>query len=194
MGMNKREQQRQRRREEILLCAADLFITKGYEATGIRDIAARLNISTGLFFNYFESKEKAYFELIQIGVQTPRVLVEQCMKEPSPIQVFRVIAKEIFGALRESSFTAKMFLLMMQATNSESLPASVKELLNDFDMVTPMISLVRQGQALGEIRAGDPYAIAIAYWGAIQGIAEYAAVNPMIPLPEPEWIVQMIKK
>ncbi len=181
------------RKVQIMECAMDLFITRGYAATGIRDIAARLNISTGLFFNYFESKETVYLELVQVGVNTPRELFRQCLDAPSPIDVFTQIANVIFGALRESSFTAKMFLLMMQTINSDSAPESVKQLVSDFDMVTPIIEVVKKGQATGQIREGNSYAIAVAFWGAVQGIAEYAALTPSMPLPEPEWIVQMLK-
>lgn len=181
------------RKMQIMECAMDLFITRGYAATGIRDIAARLTISTGLFFNYFESKETVYLELVQVGVNTPRELFLQCLGTPSPIDVFTEIAKVIFGALRESSFTAKMFILMMQAVSSESTPDSVKQLVSGFDMVTPIIGVVEKGQAAGQIREGNPYAIAVAFWGAVQGIAEYAALTPSLPLPEPEWIVQMLK-
>ncbi len=178
---------------QIMECAMELFITRGYAATGIRDIAARLSISTGLFFNYFESKEKVYEELILVGVNSPRELFDHCLSASSPIDVFSAIAKQIFDALRESSFTAKMFILMVQTMNSDDAPESVKRLVGGFDMVTPIIEVIKKGQQAGQIREGNPYAIAVAFWGAIQGIAEYAALTPSMPLPEPEWIVQMLK-
>ena len=181
------------RKMQIMECSMDLFITRGYAATGIRDIATRLSISTGLFFNYFESKEALYLELVRVGVNTPRELFLQCLAAPSPIHVLTEIAKVILGALRESSFTAKMFLLMTQAISFESAPDSVKQLVSGFDMVTPIIEVIEKGQAAGQIREGNPYAIAVAFWGAVQGIAEYAALTPSLPLPEPEWIVQMLK-
>jgi AcrR family transcriptional regulator len=69
--LNKREQQRMERRQQILECSLDMIIGRGYEAMKIRDIARKLNISTGLFFNYFESKEKVYEELIKLGISGP---------------------------------------------------------------------------------------------------------------------------
>ncbi len=191
--MTKREQNRQRRRQEIMQCAMDLFIARGYAATGIRDIATRLGMSTGLFFNYFKSKEQVYLELVELGVQVPTEMINQCMQAPTPFDVFYEIAKGTTGALRESSFTAKMFLLMMQAINSEDVPDLVKQRVCGFDVVMPMLDLIAKGQELGQIRTGDPLAISVAFWGAIQGIAEHVALNPELPLPEPEWIVQILK-
>ncbi len=45
-----------RRRAEILAAAQDVFLTKGYEAAGIADIARRLGIGHGTFYRYFDNK------------------------------------------------------------------------------------------------------------------------------------------
>ena len=60
MTPNKREQQRDDRRIEILNCSLNMLVSRGFAAMRIRDIADQLGISIGLFFNYFESKEKVY--------------------------------------------------------------------------------------------------------------------------------------
>jgi len=49
--------------------ALDLFVHKGYAATKVADITGEAKISTGLFFPYFESKEKIYEELIRMGLE-----------------------------------------------------------------------------------------------------------------------------
>lgn len=55
MGM--REQQKEKRRKEILLAGLDLYIRRGYSATKIKDIADQVGMSTGLLFHYFETKK-----------------------------------------------------------------------------------------------------------------------------------------
>ena len=67
--MGIREEQREKRREEILAAGLDLFIRKGYVATKISDIAAQVGMSVGLLFHYFQSKENLYEELIKYGIQ-----------------------------------------------------------------------------------------------------------------------------
>ncbi len=44
------------RRNQIIDCAASLFMTYGYEKTSIQMILDRLNIAKGTFYHYFESK------------------------------------------------------------------------------------------------------------------------------------------
>ncbi len=192
--MNKREQQRHDRREQILKCSLDMIISRGYEATTIRDIAKKLNISTGLFFNYFESKERVYEELIKIGVTGPQSVIHFLKDDTlTPIECFEKITQEIFIALKCDSITAKMFTLMSRAMNSEGIPESIKELLDKFDAMTPVLPSIEKGQKLGQIKPGNPVALAVAYWGAVQGVAECVVLHPDLPMPESSWIVDILR-
>lgn len=191
--MNKREKQRQDRRNQILLCSLDMIISRGYEAMKIRDIAKKLGISTGLFFNYFTSKEEVYEELIRIGMKGPENVLKLNTEIVSPIKIFENITANIFDSLKSSSMSSKMFLLMVQAMNSEAAPDSVKEMTKNFDAITPVIPIIEKGQQLGEIKPGNPIALAIAYWGAVQGIAESVALHPELPFPESSWITDILR-
>jgi AcrR family transcriptional regulator len=192
--MNKREQQRLERQEQILNCSLDMIITKGYEAMKIRDIAEKLHISTGLFFNYFESKEKIYEELVKIGIHGPKSIFDFDADGMDPIELLEKITEIIFESVRTCSITSKMFVLMARTVRSDSIPENVKRVISDFDILTPMVSVIIKGQQLGEMKEGDPVALAIAYEGAVQGIAEIAAAGPELPLPESSWIVDILRK
>ena len=187
-----RAEQKEKRREEILSAALDLFISKGYAATRIQDIAGKVGMSVGLLFHYFESKEKLYEELIRIGISGPQSILTTIGGEP--LEFFRTAAREIFRYLKTEPFVAKMFLLMSQASINDSAPESVKALLAGFNSITPSAKKIRKGQRNGVIREGNPVALAVAFWGAVQGIAELAALMPGIPLPDSEWIVDIIRK
>lgn len=53
------------RRQEIIDAAADIFATKGYDATSIQDIAEAVDILKGSLYYYIKSKEDLLFEVIQ---------------------------------------------------------------------------------------------------------------------------------
>ena len=191
---NKREKQRQIRRQQILECALDMIIAGGFTSMTIRGIAEKLNISTGLFFNYFQSKEQVYEELIRIGLSGPATVLGMNADGIEPIALFEGMTESIFQSLRLDVFVGKMFLLMAHAMRSRSAPQGVKKLLEDFDPAVPLVEVVKRGQALGQIKEGNPMALILAYWGAVQGIAESYATRPGMPLPESGWVVDIVRE
>lgn len=44
------------RRRELITCAQNLFYTKGYESTSVRDIVNEVGVAKGTFYYYFDSK------------------------------------------------------------------------------------------------------------------------------------------
>jgi AcrR family transcriptional regulator len=48
------------RRQKVLAAASDLFATKGFEATSMRDIAAAAGLMSGSLYYHFASKEELY--------------------------------------------------------------------------------------------------------------------------------------
>ena len=57
------ETRREKRRQQILDCARDAFVDKGYEATTVDDIVARVQVARGTFYLYFQDK-RAVFEAL----------------------------------------------------------------------------------------------------------------------------------
>ncbi len=188
-----RQEQREQRREDILRAALRLFVRKGYAGTKVGDIAEAVGMSTGLMFHYFESKEALYEELVGFGVEGPMAMMEGGA-EGDALAFFEEAAESILAFLREDPFMADMFVLMGNALLDEAIPPRAKEMLAGFDVNTPTAEVVRRGQREGTIRAGDPTALSIAFWAAIQGIAEELALCPDMPCPEPEWIVDIVRK
>ncbi|MBU0473406.1 MAG: TetR/AcrR family transcriptional regulator [Bacteroidetes bacterium] len=60
------EEIREQTKTKILNVALELFAKKGYSNTTISEIAKSANISKGLAYNYFESKEQLMEEVIKI--------------------------------------------------------------------------------------------------------------------------------
>lgn len=186
-----RKEQKIKRQKEILVAGLELFACNGYAATNVSDIADKVGMSIGLFYNYYESKEKLYEELIKLGISGPISVMSQT--DQAPLAFFEDSTKRILQMIKSEPFTAKMFILMDQAAHNESLPQSVKDMLSDYDIHTQTVSIIEKGQADGTIREGNPLALAIAYWSSIQGIAKEIALHPDSPCPTSEWIVDIIR-
>lgn len=63
----RRQRRKDARPQEMLQAALELFAEKGYAATRLDDIAARVGVSKGTVYLYFDSKEALFQALIRDG-------------------------------------------------------------------------------------------------------------------------------
>lgn len=190
--MGKRSDQKEKRRSQILETGLDLFIRKGYSATKISDIAAAADMSTGLLFHYFSSKEELYEELIGLGISGPESM-SAGLSGLAPLAFFERACEFIFSMIRREPFAAKMFVLMNQAFYSDATPEHIHQIIQRVNYYEKSVPLIQKGQEEGTIRAGDPLALSVAYWTAIQGCAQAVALFHM-PCPESDWIIDIIRR
>lgn len=190
--MTKREEQKEQRRIKILETALDLFIRKGYGETKIADIAKAANMSMGLLFHYFSSKEALYETLIKIGCE--KLKMDLPISSDSSIEIFKTAAEDILTLITSSPFAAKMFVLMENANHLDILPLEVKQQLIEGDtIIQKSIPIIKEGQKRGEIKDGDPEALSVAFWCSIQGIAQHIALYPGAPCPQADWLVSILE-
>jgi AcrR family transcriptional regulator len=187
-----RQEQKAFRRQEILAAALELFITKGYAETKVADIAERVGMSSGLMFHYFDSKAKLLEELVLIGATGPAMMLE--FDASDPLAYFETVAVSILGALEDDPFVAQMFVLMAQVGFSVKLPEPIREMVGFANILDKTMGIIAAGQTAGQLRPGDPQALAILFWQALSGVAEYKAFNPEAPLPKSEWIIDCLRR
>lgn len=189
--MASRVEQKEKRKQDILFAGLDLFVTKGYAATKIIDIAKKVEMSTGLLFHYFDSKEKLYIELVKMGLQGTMFPIEK--NYDCAIMYFEQFTKQLFAIMKTQPYVAKMFVLMAQAQRSEGTPEVVRNIALQVDTINQFVPIVKQGQKDGSIRLGDALALSNAFWCSIQGISQQYAAHPEIELPNPEWIIDIVR-
>lgn len=188
-----REEQKRNRYEQILMAGLDQFIRRGYAGAKIADIARAAGMSTGLLFHYFPSKEALYIELIRLGVEAPQELAGG-IETADALGFFRVCAEQTLMLAGQSAFTAKMFVLMNSAYFSEDIPGEAREKALTQNFYAGLSPLIALGQKQGTIREGDPATLCMTFWAAIQGAVQAYAMTPGTKLPEPEWIVDILRK
>lgn len=190
--MTKREEQKELRRIKILESALDLFIRKGYGETKIADIAKAADMSMGLLFHYFSSKEALYETLIVIGCE--KLKMDLPSSTGSSLSIFKTAAEDILALIKSSPFAAKMFVLMENANHLDILPLEIKQqLIEGSTIIQKSIPIIKEGQIRGEIKEGDPEALSVAFWCSIQGIAQHIALYPSAPCPETDWLISILE-
>lgn len=194
--MSIREQQKEQRRQLILNKALELFAQKGYSDTKIGDIAEAADMSMGLLFHYFDSKEQLYEELVRMGAAYTNMPGE--LPYRNPLEYFEGFLRALLGFVREQPWTFHMFVLMAQARRSDTIPPQIREIAMGIDQVEQSAEIIREGQRQGTIRQGDAYLLAFTFWSSVQGLMEQLAASPQMleegrDLPEAEWIVDILR-
>lgn len=179
------------RRAEILEASLRLFIRKGYSGTTTRAITASMGISTGLLFHYFPTKKEILEELAR-NSSAAMAMVNRILKSRKPpAEIFASVSRTILESL-DDPLALYYFSLVNQIKTLDSIPASVKGILESHDNIADSVPVIRKGQAEGLFKAGAPATLSIAYWGAVQGIAEASIWYPEIPLPGYECVLGIL--
>ena len=71
------------RAQEIYLTAAQIFFTKGYNATSLNDIADALSITKAALYYYVESKQDLLYQIINLGLDDVKAEVLDPAREIS---------------------------------------------------------------------------------------------------------------
>lgn len=184
------------RREQILSAALRSFATRGFAATKISDIVARADMSHGLVYHYFKSKEEIFHVLLERAMQTSIQSVLSVEALPlSPIEKLRQIAVYILGGIESFEDSAYYFLIVAQASVMEDPGAENKELLSSSNIsLQSLVRIIKAGQEADEIMEADPLSMACTFFAAIQGLAMYKLSMEGFKMPGPELLVNLVKK
>ena len=185
-----RKEQKEERRQAILMTALTLFVERGYHDTKIADIAAAVPMSQGLLFHYFASKEELLNELVKLGTMGPG-MVGADVNIPPDMYLTGLLAK-IFSFAGEQPWVFYMFVLMAQVRRP-GMPEEARKIAESADAITPTVKLIKQGQKAGVFHKGDAETMAVCFWASVQGIMEEISRNKDMKLPDPEWIVSMLR-
>ncbi len=193
--MPTRDEQKEQRRQLIIEKALELFARKGYSDTKIGDIAEAANMSVGLMFHYFESKEQLYEALVRMGAEGTNSPAE--MSFENPLEYFTGFIASMLRYAKEQPWVFYMFVLMAQARRSDSIPQHIKKIAMSVNQIEQSAEIIEAGQQYGYFRNGDPYALSLTFWSSVQGIMEQLAASPELIendlLPEADWIIDILR-
>ena len=186
-----REEQKEERKKAILMTALQLFVEKGYHETKVTDIAAAVPMSTGLMFHYFKSKEELLAELVKMGIQYTQATAGG---EGIPADMFlKGMIGELFKYAKQQPFVANMFVLMAQARRA-GMPEDVRKIALSVEAVDNTAKTIKKGQKDGIFKDGDPKLLALCFWSAFQGIMEEMTIDKNLEMPDPEWLMGILRK
>ena len=186
------------RREQLYTYASRIFAAKGFSGTKIADISSAANISQGLFYRYFESKEALFTELIRNSFQklNAAAMALEEMELPAHEKIKLALTQITLNMESDPAFSERI-LLIAQASFSEGIPEQTKDVIRS-ESHKPYESVARImecGQRQKTIGTGSPEDLAMLFWTTIKGLALHkVAQGQNFRAPNIEIIVRMFLK
>ena len=75
----------EKRKQELLKIAYDMFVSRGYENTSVDEIIARAQIAKGTYYYYFPSKEKMLEDVIDMMIESEAEMAGQIVGSDMPV-------------------------------------------------------------------------------------------------------------
>jgi AcrR family transcriptional regulator len=151
----------ERSRQGIMEAAYELFLTQGYAATSMRQIAERAGLALGGIYNHFENKEAIFSELIIDRHPFQQILPVLLNTPADDIEQFvRKAAQTIVSELGKRPDFIKLMMIELVEFNGRNMPKIIESAL---PQVLPLIQ--KFGKQKGLLRPIPPFVFFRAFLG-----------------------------
>jgi AcrR family transcriptional regulator len=182
------------RRRHILDVSVLVFARQGLAATKIADIAAAGEMSQGLIYRYFTSKEEIYAAVLERAMQsTLKTGREALEREGTPLEKLRWLLQYVISGLwSRSEFALVVQDMLMNQTMPQEIRTPALEQAIAFQQI--IYRLIAEAQAAGQASSStDPVMLTMLVGACIQGLTTQKMYLPDAPAPDPEIILRMLK-
>ena len=172
------------RRNEILNAAQQLFYTKGYEQTAVRDIINAIGIAKGTFYYYFHSKEELLDAMVVHLLQQVVVVVEPMVDDPqlSALEKLQKLFADTTTLKLENRALIETLLPVWYKDENAIMREKMKAASSEY--IAPLFTrIVQQGVAQGVFDTPYPDEIGLVILQMGENMSE-AIVKLMV---EEEW-------
>ncbi len=143
---------KEKRREQVLLRATEIFSEKGYYSTNVSDIIEKAGIARGTFYLYFQSKRQVFDSIIDTLLKEIDLRLKPIALEPGsppPLEQLQENATRVLTYLLDNRQLTQILL-----QHAEGLDQECDEKLDGFyQKLADMIgSSLKHGIAMGLVR------------------------------------------
>lgn len=177
---DRREQDRARRKTDILLSARAVFAQDGFHRATVDQIAQRAEVAKGTIYLYFENKEAILAELVLQALGELHDQLQAASEARSLLQPdgrLRAMAGTYLAFSKRSPDYFRLLTVFDSGHLGADLSSTRRRLILDasnqtLDLVTQAIA---DGMALGIFAAGDARETAAMLWAGLNGVLSLLA-------------------
>ena len=165
-----REQQREAKRQAVLQAAAELFNERGFHATSLDDIAARLNVSKPTLYYYVKNKDEILLQCVSQGLEMTLEGIEASRQAGgNAVDQLRACMQVYAGVVTQP------FGMCLIRVGDEEVPepsrTELRRMKSEIDQA--FRRLVAQGVQEGTLAPCDPKMTAFVIAGALSWIGRW---------------------
>jgi len=190
--LSRKERERLAHRLEMLEAAERVFIRKGFHATTVEEIAQEAEFAVGTIYNFFDSKEGLYHEVIErFARDFVKAFEDNVMSTTDPQQALETLIDLRLGHFAAHRDFFRVFLETSPGSRLDpaaALSAACAELYDNYiESVSDLFSQYAKG---GPLEGTDPLFLALGFEGIINAFAAYWTRREW-PEPLPEHIERL---
>ena len=161
-------------KRKIFETSMRLFAEKGYDATSIEEITATVGVAKGTLYYHFSSKEEIFNFLVEEGI---KLLQNSIDIKTSKLNHYidKIKAIVLIQIKIVVKYENLITILLSQFWGKESINQKCKKHVDDY--INTIENIVKKGIKAGEIKQGDPEAIASEIYGLICSALVYKLRN-----------------
>ena len=161
-------------KRKIFETSMKLFAEKGYDATSIEEITATVGVAKGTLYYHFASKEEIFNFLVEEGIKLLQNSIDiKTSKLTNYIDKIKAIVLiEIKIVLKYEDIIT---ILLSQFYGKEARNQKCQKHI--YEYISKIEEIVKEGIEQGQIKQGDPKAIASEIYGLICSSLVYKLRN-----------------
>ena len=182
--LERKERERERRRQQIIVAAKKVFSEKGFNKATMDDIAGEAELSPGTLYLYFKNKEELYASLSLRILHYRHIRVEHVAKsqELGPIEKLDAMIDAMYDVYE---FDPLVIINMFHLQSSETLRNLSPELLEEIEDLSRKsiggISLIfKEGIRSGAFVDIHPMALSDIFWSLFSGVVLWTTSKRII--------------
>ena len=185
MGIQERkEREKERRRQQIMVAAKRVFSDKGFNKTTMEDIAQEAELSPGTLYLYFKNKEELYSSLSLRILQYLLIRVEHVSEEQEsgPDEKLKHLTEAMYDVYE---FDPLIIINMFHLQSSETLKNLSPQLMEEIkELSRKSLGLIAQifqdGVDQGLFVDRHPVALADNFWALFSGVVLWLTSKKLI--------------
>jgi AcrR family transcriptional regulator len=188
--INRRAAQTEVERRQLVASATDLFSSRGYHETSIRDIATQAGFSIGALYQRFASKDALYCEVVERHYARIWDALDRAVTEHEAFEA-RLVA--LTGAIFSYAATNRTFLRLYELhapTIAEPYQSKIGQYRGLERARRALVEAFVLGHQAGRVGNEDAEFLGAAYYGMLNRLIIDFLTNRRA-LPGPEQVVRL---